>query len=152
MMIRIGEGPSAPERDEARIPNLRKDHGCISYGWHHDVGVSSGTEGVFLMLRVTTLRASTAAIGDVDPLPLLDRTLESPFELDPAVPAEIRSAASFGQPRSMYPYLMQNRYTRDRRPTELTCVELRNERLSARFLPQLGGRLWSLVDRATGRE
>lgn len=103
-------------------------------------------------LIVTTLRAPSAAVGDVDPLPLLDRTLESPFELDPGVPAEIRSAASFGRPRSMYPYLMQNRFTRDRRPTDLTCVELRNEHLCARFLPELGGRLWSLVDRATGRE
>jgi hypothetical protein len=27
MMIRISEGPTAPERDEARVPNLREDHG-----------------------------------------------------------------------------------------------------------------------------
>src|SRR5262249_19242610 len=27
-MIRIGEGPTATKRDEARVPNLREDHGC----------------------------------------------------------------------------------------------------------------------------
>ena len=26
-MIRIGEGPTATKRDEARVPNLREDHG-----------------------------------------------------------------------------------------------------------------------------
>ena len=103
-------------------------------------------------LTVTTLRVPGAAIGDVDPLPLLDRTLEPPFALGPGLPAEIRSGASFGWPRSMYPYLMQNRYSRDRRLADLTCVELRNEHLCARFLPELGGRLWCLVDRATGRD
>jgi len=27
MMIRISEGPTATKRDEARVPNLREDHG-----------------------------------------------------------------------------------------------------------------------------
>jgi hypothetical protein len=27
MMIRISEGPAATKRDEARVPNLREDHG-----------------------------------------------------------------------------------------------------------------------------
>src|SRR5262245_48444568 len=28
LMIRISEGPAATTRDEARVPNLREDHGC----------------------------------------------------------------------------------------------------------------------------
>jgi hypothetical protein len=29
MMIRVGEGPTATKRDEARVPNLREDHGAL---------------------------------------------------------------------------------------------------------------------------
>jgi tetratricopeptide (TPR) repeat protein len=68
------------------------------------------------------------------------------------VPGPIHERARIGRPRSLFPYLMQNRYGRERRPTDLRCVVLENEHLRARFLPDLGGRLWSLTDLTTGRE
>jgi tetratricopeptide (TPR) repeat protein len=104
------------------------------------------------MLTVTTLRIPYAPIGDEDPLPVVGRMLEPPYELADDVPEPIRSGASFGRPRSLFPYLMQNRYGRQRRLADLRCVVLENEHLRARFLPELGGRMWSLVDLATGRE
>jgi Domain of unknown function (DUF5107) len=104
------------------------------------------------MLTVTTLRVPYAPIGDEDRLPILGRTLESAYEIADDVPEPIRNGASFGRPRSLFPYLMQNRYGRERPPTDLRCVVLENEHLCARFLPDLGGRLWSLTDLTTGRE
>ncbi|MEP6665057.1 MAG: DUF5107 domain-containing protein [Nocardioidaceae bacterium] len=103
-------------------------------------------------LSVTTLRVPCAPIGEQDPIPLLDRTLESSFVLGNDLPEHIREGASFGTPRSLHPYLIQNRYNRDRIVTDMDCIVLENEHLRARFLPQLGGRLWSLVDLATGHE
>jgi hypothetical protein len=34
LLIRIGEGPAAADRDEARVSDLREDHGRHSYHPH----------------------------------------------------------------------------------------------------------------------
>ncbi len=104
------------------------------------------------MLSARTLRMACAPVGREDPVPLLDRTLEAPFEGTEQLPQPLREGASFGTPRSLHPYLLQNRYDRDRLAADLDCLVLENENLRATFLPQLGGRLWSLVDLATDRE
>ncbi|MGC0274886.1 DUF5107 domain-containing protein [Pseudactinotalea sp. Z1739] len=93
-----------------------------------------------------------APLGPDDPLPLPHRLLENPFTLGDGLPEAIRHGASFGRPRSMHPYLMQNRYSREREPITLPTVILDNGHLRATFTPTLGGRLWSLVDIASGRE
>ncbi len=103
-------------------------------------------------LSATTLRIPFAAIGDDDPIPLLDATLESSVVIGDDLPKTVRQGASFGWPRSLHPYLIQNRYTRHRVDTDLECIVLENDHLRAQFLPQLGGRLWSLVDLHTDRE
>ncbi|MFJ6777129.1 DUF5107 domain-containing protein, partial [Kitasatospora sp. NPDC091257] len=55
-------------------------------------------------------------------------------------------------PDTLLPYTRQGGYDRVRTERELPCVVLENETLTATFLPSLGGRLWSLVHRPTGRE
>jgi len=50
------------------------------------------------------------------------------------------------------PYLMQDNYTRTRRPGRLPTVELENVALRAIFYPTLGGRMISLHDKRSGRE
>lgn len=50
------------------------------------------------------------------------------------------------------PYLMQDRYDRDKQPAQLTTVVLENGILRATFLADYGGRLYSLTDLRTGRE
>lgn len=93
-----------------------------------------------------------ALLGLDDPLPVPHRLLENPFELGADLPEAIRHGASFGRPRSMHPYLLQNNYTRIREPITLPTVVLDNGLVRATFAPALGGRLWSLVDAASGRE
>ncbi len=104
------------------------------------------------MLSASTLRIAYAPLGGEDPVPLLDTTLETPFDGLEQLPHPLREGASFGTPRSLHPYLLQNRYDRDRLAADLDCLVLQNEHLRATFLPQLGGRLWSLLDLATDRE
>lgn len=58
----------------------------------------------------------------------------------------------YGFVRTSYPYRLQDMYDRELIDTDVDSVILENEFLKARFLPQYGGRLWSLYDKAAGKE
>jgi hypothetical protein len=53
---------------------------------------------------------------------------------------------------NVYPYLMQDGYSRAAAPRELTAVVLENSKLKATVLPSLGGRIWELFDKTTGKQ
>src|SRR5678815_5162469 len=57
-----------------------------------------------------------------------------------------------GHEASILPYRLQDQYDRRRKPEEFETAVLENEHLKATFLLDLGGRLWSLLDKASGRE
>ncbi|MGN6744218.1 MAG: DUF5107 domain-containing protein, partial [Amnibacterium sp.] len=101
-------------------------------------------------LRVETRRYRVADLGGESPLPMVDVPREAPVRFDPSVPDAIVERAASGAPRCLHPYRSQVGYTRVRRERETRVVVLENEHLTAVFLPELGGRLWELVDRGTG--
>ena len=53
---------------------------------------------------------------------------------------------------NMLPYMAQDGYTRNKKPTKIRSVVLENERLKAVFLPDYGGKLWSLYDKKEKRD
>lgn len=59
---------------------------------------------------------------------------------------------NFGTVPSSFPYRMQDNYTRELTDREYEFAVLENEYLRAEFLPDYGGKLWSLVDKKTGRD
>lgn len=59
---------------------------------------------------------------------------------------------NYGQRNSAFPYSQQNQYGRELKQKEFLSVTLENEYLKAVFLPELGGRLYSLFDKAEKRE
>ena len=95
-----------------------------------------------------------AELGRENPLPDLEgaRDLHASLRVDASVPPEDRKYMGYGRPSGILPYTFQDGYDRARRPRGFVTAVLENERLRATFLPELGGRLWSLVDRETGRE
>jgi tetratricopeptide (TPR) repeat protein len=82
---------------------------------------------------------------------MLGAPLESPYKITGGVPREILDGSDYGYPRNLYPYQLQDGYSRARSARSLQTVVLENERLRAVFLPGLGGRLWELVDKGTGK-
>ena len=57
----------------------------------------------------------------------------------------------YGRLSSGFPYRMQNLYTRETEEVDEKIAILENDYIRATFLPELGGRLWELVDKKTGR-
>lgn len=57
----------------------------------------------------------------------------------------------YGQYPSAYPYRQNNGYKGELRQKKLKTAVLENAYLRAEFLTELGGRLWSLIDKSTGK-
>jgi hypothetical protein len=57
-----------------------------------------------------------------------------------------------GREHSILPYRLQDQYDRRRAPRAFKTAVLENQHLRATFLLEVGGRLWSLVDKRTRRE
>jgi hypothetical protein len=104
-------------------------------------------------LRLETLTMPTAEVGPANPLPPFFSTTDLHTVVDPGeADAEMRRNIGLGRVGSVLPYLLQDGYGRDRRSAEHRVAVLENDVLRATFLLGLGGRLWSLMHKPTGRE
>jgi tetratricopeptide (TPR) repeat protein len=104
-------------------------------------------------LRIETWTMPAADLGPENPLPPLRAVEELHVVEDaPGVPKEILRNIARARLSSIMPYTMQGGYTRQRQPGDFRVAVLENECLRATFLLELGGRLWSLVHKPSGRE
>lgn len=106
-------------------------------------------------IRREALSLPVSRLGAANPLPAFRWQQPTPFK--PAPPAgnlsagEIEGAFLWGA-ASILPYRVQDDYDRAQVPGMLDAIVIDNGRLRAVVLPQQGGRLFSLVDLATGRD
>jgi hypothetical protein len=103
-------------------------------------------------LAVTTISLTMADIGPLNPLPVVAAELDQPYTVGEGVPEELQAAARYGVVPNVYPYLMQDGYSREAAPKELPAVVLENSKLRATVIPSLGGRIWELFDKVTGKQ
>ena len=96
----------------------------------------------------------SADMGKENPLPDIKNVsyIHAKIETTDAVPAEFKKYINKGMISTMLPYRQQDGYDRERKNRTFNSVVLENEHLKAVFLPELGGRLWSLIDKKTNRE
>ena len=104
-------------------------------------------------LYIQKLTIPGAALGDENPLPMFR---------NPHMHARVATFEPFPQDKLAFlgwetgfrvlPYRMQDQYTRRKTPLTFNAVVLQNEWLKATFLPELGGRLVSLVHQPEDRE
>jgi len=118
-------------------------------------------------LRFETLTMPAASMGTESPWPALQPPGKRRFprediaaakeeslsyaamKPDPNDPA-VRYGGMYDLPDCL-PYAVQDGFNRDRQPREFQVAVLENEHLKATFILALGGRLWSLVHKATGK-
>ena len=105
-------------------------------------------------LRIETLKMPGAEVGPENPFPALGGPVDvhATLEVSPDIPAEDQKHVGWGQPPGCLPYRVQDGYRRKKRSRRFRVAVLENEALRATFLLELGGRLHSLVHKATGRE
>jgi len=104
-------------------------------------------------LSIRSYESLAADLGDENPLPVFrDAKHDLELPLDPNVTAEDRRYLGWQVGYRVLPYRMQDGYNRDKKRWSLRAVVLENEILRATFLPELGGRLVSLIHKATDRE
>jgi hypothetical protein len=105
------------------------------------------------LVSPTTMRLLAAEVGPESPLPPFTglQRLPDPSS-SPDLPPDMRERIAYGQLASPLPYPLQNSYSRDLQPQEISAIQLSNGRLQALMLPGLGGRLWSLREQMDGRD
>ncbi|NOR82693.1 MAG: DUF5107 domain-containing protein [Ardenticatenales bacterium] len=96
----------------------------------------------------------SAELGDENPLPPLrsGRDLHAIREAAPEIPVNMLHNMAHGHLPNIMPYTLQDGYTREVQRRDLRVAVLENDILRATFLLELGGRLWSLIHKPTGRE
>lgn len=96
----------------------------------------------------------SADLGKENPLPDIKNVsyIHARIETTDAIPENLKTHINKGMISTMLPYLQQDGYDRDRKDRYFKSVVIENEYLKAVFLPELGGRLWSLVDKTENRE
>ena len=104
-------------------------------------------------LRLDKYTMPAADLGPENPLPaLVDRAAYQPIRVHESVPTEARKYLGYGCAPEILPYTIQDGYNRIRSERDFNVAVLENEILRATFLLELGGRLWSLFHKPSGRE
>jgi tetratricopeptide (TPR) repeat protein len=104
-------------------------------------------------LRWDQITLPAAGLGGENPLPRFRQT-----EDHLAVPVKVdlteEELVGYGrhQAERVLPHRLQDGFDRNRREQSFRCLVLENDFLKAIFMPQWGGRLWSLFDKKDGRE
>lgn len=101
-----------------------------------------------MTLKETVKIINGAPIEGVNPLPRFRGRKPNVPKTGEGFPEELKK--TLGCHTKTLPYTVQDRYSRKRIPLRLKCITLENEYLRAEFLPEYGGRLYSLFDKENG--
>ncbi len=106
------------------------------------------------MIRIEKIYFPAANLGEENPLPDIKNIsyIHAGYEVTEAITEEEKAYIGHGMIPTMLPYFQQDAYDRARDVRAFDAAILENDRLRAVFLPELGGRLWSLFDKEKNRE
>ncbi len=105
-----------------------------------------------MSMTVHTVTLPSAKFNGESTLPSLYEMSNVQYLAESRLDEDDELFVGYGGLASIFPYRMQDLYDRAEAPTEYIGVTLENAYLKALFLPELGGRLWSLYDKVAERE
>ncbi len=106
------------------------------------------------MVKIEKLTMPAADMGPLNPMPDIKNVtyIHADYEVKPSVREDEKTYMGKGMIETILPYQLQDNYNRDKKMRDFTAVVLENSKLRAVFLPEIGGRLWSLFDKDLNRE
>jgi hypothetical protein len=106
-------------------------------------------------LTLTKYEMPSASLGKLNPLPdlrkIADQHASIPVD-ETTITKEEAQYMGWERVNGILPYLLQDGYNRKKKLRAWKAAVLENDFIRATFLPELGGRLWSLIDKTTDRE
>lgn len=101
------------------------------------------------MISVKKLKIMAAELGKENPMPDIKNIsyIHAGYKLTDKITAKESLHIGKGMIDTLLPYKIQDGYNRERKEKKFISVELENDFIKAIFLPELGGRLWSLYDK-----
>ncbi len=109
-------------------------------------------------LHITEISVSGSPLGSLNPYPQLPASADKAFTLkvDEQIPERLRAHLGYGVSSApmdpCLPYLLQDDYGRELRPTTLRCAKISNEKIEATILLDYGARVWKLWDKVNQRD
>lgn len=105
------------------------------------------------ILKIENINLPAAELGPENPLPYFRHPdPDSKFTIDESVPREDSRYMGWATSFRVLPHRMQDSYGRKLTDRKYLSIVLENEHLRAEFIPEIGGRLTSLVHKKTGIE
>ncbi len=107
-----------------------------------------------MKLEFIKYQMPSANLGELSSLPDIHNNayIRSSITLTDNVKQKDRKYIGQGMISTLLPYKTVDGYDRSRNLKDFDAVVLENEYLKALFIPELGGRLWSLFDKKNNRE
>lgn len=103
-------------------------------------------------ITLSQMKIQGASLEGDNPLPpFRNRNHHREVPVHSSYPDELRTKLGYEAGERYLPYRMQDRYSRSRTEMSIDTIILENDRLKAVFLPQYGGRLYSLTDKKANR-
>lgn len=103
-----------------------------------------------MKIKTGVMTIPGAPLQGLNPLPAFRKHKAGVSNVDETVPERLKE--NLGTTVKVLPYLVQDRYSRDRVAMQIKTCVLENRYLKATFWPEYGGRLYSLFDKTENRE
>ncbi len=106
------------------------------------------------MIKFEKLIMPAASLGDLNPMPDISDAgyIHAKYNTSEKVTSEEAKYIGAGRIHSLLPYLIQDGYDRNKKNKAYDVAILENSRIKAVFIPELGGRLWSVFDKEKGKD
>lgn len=106
------------------------------------------------MIKFEDYKMPAASMGDLNPMPDIKNIsyIHAGYEMTNKIMEDEKQYIGKGMIPTMLPYKIQDGYNRDKKERNFKAAVLENDYIKAVFLPEVGGRLWSIYDKKTNRE